>query len=82
MVSPLAALLGLQDHDIAPFLAAKLLTPLGKPASNAPKYFAAIEVFSCAANRDCLYQAKRTIAKYWAFKNERNTLKKSLISDV
>jgi hypothetical protein len=45
--SEVAVLLGFQEHDIAPLVAAKLLTSLGKPASNAPKYFAAIEVLVC-----------------------------------
>ena len=31
-----AVLLGFQEHDIAPLVAAKLLAPLGKPATNAP----------------------------------------------
>ena len=34
-----AVLLGFQEHDIAPLIAAKLLAPLGKPAPNAPKVF-------------------------------------------
>jgi hypothetical protein len=45
--SEIAVLLGFQEHDIAPLVATKLLTPLGKPAPNAPKYFAAIEVLAC-----------------------------------
>ena len=34
-----AVLLGFQEHDIAPLIAAKLLAPLGKPAPNAPEIF-------------------------------------------
>ena len=67
--SEVAVLLGFQEHDIAPLVAAKLLTPLGKPAPNAPKYFAATEVLACAENRDWLSHATRTIAKHWAAKN-------------
>jgi len=63
--SEVAVLLGFQEHDIA----AKLLTPLGKPAANAPKYFAEIEVLSCTVNRDWLSHATRAIAKHWATKN-------------
>jgi hypothetical protein len=40
-----ALLLGFQEHDIPALLAAGLLRPLGKPAQNAPKYFAAVEIF-------------------------------------
>ena len=67
--SEVAVLLGFQEHDIAPLVAAKLLTPLEKPAANAPKYFAAIEVLSCTVNRDWLSHATRPIAKHWATKN-------------
>ena len=39
-----AAVLGFSEHDIPVIVRAKLLKPLGKPAPNAPKYFAAHEV--------------------------------------
>ena len=68
--SEVAVLLGFQEHDIAPLVAAKLLTPLGKPAPNSPKYFAATEVLACAENRDWLSQATRAIARHWAAKNQ------------
>ena len=71
--SEVAVLLGFQEHDIAPLVAAKLLTPLGKPASNAPKYFAAIEILACAENRDWLAHATRAIAKHWSAKNRSRT---------
>ena len=37
-------LLGFQEHDIAPLMAAKLLVPLGKPAPNAPNDFAVTDI--------------------------------------
>ncbi len=67
--SEVAVLLGFQEHDIAPLIAARLLTPLGKPAPNAPKYFAAIEVLACTENRDWLSHATKAIAEHWAAKN-------------
>ena len=67
--SEVAVLLGFQEHDIAPLVEPKLLKPLGKPAPNAPKYFTAIEVLACAANRDWLLHATRAIAKHWAMIN-------------
>ena len=67
--SEVAVLLGFQEHDIAPLVAAKLLTPLGKPAPNAPKYFAAIEVLARAENCDWLSRATKAISRYWASKN-------------
>src|SRR6266581_1623803 len=69
--SETALLLGFQQHDIAPLIAAKLLVPLGKPAANAPKYFAAIEVSGKAANAHWLSRATRALAKHWHNKNGR-----------
>ena len=66
-----AVLLGFQEHDIAPLVAAKLLAPLGKPAPNAPKYFATVEVLSAAQDREWLSQATRALAKHWHIKNSR-----------
>ena len=71
--SEVAVLLGFQEHDVAPLVAAKLLIPLGKPAPNAPKYFATIEVLACAENRDWLSGATRAISKHWAIKNRPRT---------
>src|SRR5580698_2258582 len=70
-----AVLLGFQDHDIAPLVAAKLLVPLGRPAANAPKYFATVEILSCAENREWLSNATKALAKHWATKNSRKKLR-------
>jgi hypothetical protein len=64
-----ALLLGFQEHDIAPLVAAKLLVSLGKPAQNSPKYFAAVDIVARAADRDWLSEATKTIAKHWFRKN-------------
>jgi hypothetical protein len=69
--SEVAILLGFQEHDIAPLVAARLLSPLGKPAPNAPKYFAAVEIERCAQDADWLSQATRALAKHWLGKNSR-----------
>jgi hypothetical protein len=69
--SETALLLGLQEHDIAPLIAAKLLSPLGKPAQNAPKYFAAVEILGRAEDREWLSNATKAIAKHWLRKNHR-----------
>jgi hypothetical protein len=69
--SEAAVLLGFQDHDIAVLIAAKLLVPLGKPAPNAPKYFAAVVVAERAADLEWLAQATKTLAKHWQQKNLR-----------
>ncbi|HWB60947.1 MAG TPA: hypothetical protein VG733_15735, partial [Chthoniobacteraceae bacterium] len=47
------------------------LVPLGKPAANAPKYFAAVDVLKLAQDREWLSRATRTISKFWSEKNSR-----------
>jgi hypothetical protein len=64
-----AVLLGFQEHDIAPFIAAKLLAPLGKPAPNAPKYFATVDVIAGAQDREWLSQSTRALARHGRIKN-------------
>ena len=66
-----AVLLGFQEHDIPALIAGKLLTPLGKPAANAPKYFAAVDVLNAAQDREWLSQATRLLSRYWSEKNNR-----------
>jgi len=51
-VAATARLLGLAEHDIQILLAAGTLEPLGDPAPNAPKWFAAIEIIGLAIDRD------------------------------
>lgn len=80
--SEVAILLGFQEHDIAPLVAAKLLAPLGKPAPNAPKYFAAVEIERCAQDADWLAQATRSLAKHWLRKNGEKTTVKSKLAVV
>src|SRR5436190_17223599 len=71
--SETALLLGFQEHDIAPLVAAKLLVPLGKPASNSPKYFATIEIVE-RANAEWLSSATKMLARYWQRKNQRKQI--------
>ena len=66
-----AKLLGFAEHDIQVLLRTGKLTPLGDPAPNAPKWFAAIELIRLAADRDWLSRASREVSKYWRHKRER-----------
>src|SRR6266403_5468570 len=68
-------LLGVQEHDIPVLIAARLLFPLGKPAPNAPKYFAAVEIAERAANAEWLSSATKVLAKHWLRKNQRKQLR-------
>jgi len=69
-----AILLGFQEHDIAALISVKLLTPLGKPAPNAPKYFASVEVLNAAQDRDWLSRATRLLSCHWSEKNSRKKI--------
>src|SRR5467141_2261760 len=71
--SETALLLGFQEHDIAPLVAAKLLVPLGKPAPNAPKYFAATDIADRASDSEWLSCATKELAKHWLRKNQRKS---------
>ena len=70
-VAATAKLLGFAQHDIQILLGAGKLQPLGAPAPNAPKWFAAIEVIRLAADRDWLNRATREVSKHWRHKRER-----------
>jgi hypothetical protein len=66
-----AKLLGFAEHDIQILMAVGKLTPLGDPAPNAPKWFAAVEIVRLAGDVDWLHKATREISKYWRHKRER-----------
>src|SRR5581483_1126042 len=63
-----AKLLGFAEHDIQILMAVGKLTPLGAPAPNAPKWFAAVEIVYLAGNVDWLHKATRELSKYWRLK--------------
>jgi hypothetical protein len=65
--------LGFAEHDIQILMAVGKLTPLGDPAPNAPKWFAAVEMIRLAANQDWLHKATKEISKYWRNKRVRHT---------
>jgi hypothetical protein len=69
--SETALLLGVQDHDVPVLVAARLIMPLGKPAPNAPKYFASVEVAANAENPEWLAKATQALARHWFVKNRR-----------
>lgn len=80
--SEAALLLGFQEHDIPVLIAARLLTPLGKPAPNAPKYFAAVDVFAASQDREWLAKATMALAKRWREKNSRKKYGRNRITHV
>jgi hypothetical protein len=80
--SEAALLLGFQEHDMAILIAARLLAPLGKPAANAPKYFAAVEIVERAADLEWLAKATKALAKHWQRKNHRKQLMSGCLYDI
>ena len=70
-VAATAKLLGFAEHDIQILMAVGKLTPLGDPAANAPKWFAAVEMIRLAADQEWLHKATKEISKYWRNKRER-----------
>jgi len=73
-----AKVLGFAKHEIQILLAAGTLEPLGDPAPNAPKWFAAIEIIGLAIDRDWLNKATREVSKYCRHKRERRSKPKVL----
>ena|ERR1035438_8573099 len=65
-----ARLLGFPESDIQILMALGRLTPLGDPAPNAPKWFAAVQIIGLATDQDWLHKATRDVAKFW--RNKRN----------
>ena len=72
-VAMTAKVLGFAEHDIQILMAARKLTPLGDPAQNAPKWFAAIEIIELTADRDWLHKATKEVSKYWRHKRARRS---------
>jgi hypothetical protein len=70
-VAATAKLLGFAESDIQVLMAVGKLTPLGDPAPNAPKWFAAVEMIRLAADQDWLHKATKDVAKFWRLKRER-----------
>lgn len=66
-----AFLLGFSESDIPILIAAGLLKPLGKPAPNAPKFFARDEIERCGKDVDWLNKATRIVAQFWKRKRDR-----------
>jgi hypothetical protein len=70
-VTATAKLLVFTKSHMQILLAVGKLTPLGDPAPNAPKWFAAVEMIRLATDQDWLHKATKEIAKYWRHKRER-----------
>lgn len=65
-----AVLLGFQLHDLPILIQKGLLKPLGTPAPNAPKYYAACEIEALAGDSNWLHRATKAVSGRWAAKNK------------
>ncbi len=64
-----AALLGIQKHDVPRLIKAKLLKPLGKPKSNAVKYFSSDEILDECRRRTWLNKMTDALSSDWEKRN-------------
>jgi hypothetical protein len=78
-VEETAVLLGVKEHDIAILIAAGCLRPLGRPAANAPKKFAAVTIETLREDAQWLSKATAMLAKAWFAKNARAKIRDSTI---
>jgi hypothetical protein len=63
--------LGFSPHEIPVLMADGILKPLGHPARNGPKYFAAAELEELRRNIKWLAKASDAIVDYWQNRNAR-----------
>ena len=68
-----AKVLGFEEHQIPVLVANRMLKPLGKPVSNAYKYFAASEIEILARDAAWLSKATQIIYDYWHGKKKRKS---------
>jgi hypothetical protein len=68
-VDEAAWFLGFNSKDISILLAAKLLKPLGHPAVNGQKYFAAVELERLRNDPEWLSKASDAVVRHWRKRN-------------
>ena len=66
-----AKLLNCTTEDVALLVTAGKLRPLGRPNTNAVKFFSAVELIALLADREWLDEATKTISQFWKRKNAK-----------
>lgn len=66
-----AWILNCQPHDLTIVVLARLIKPLGNPAANSIKYFAAAEVLELSRDRTWLAKLTNALSQHWKGKNQR-----------
>jgi hypothetical protein len=72
-VDQTAKLLGFAVHDLAILTKSGKLNPLGDPAPNAPKFYAAIDVIKLLLDKGWLHRSTMEIGRYWRHKRSRRS---------
>jgi hypothetical protein len=68
-----AWVLNCQPHDVPALVAARLLKPLGSPAPNAIKFFAASDLLEHAKDRAWLAKMTSAINQHWRNQNVKKS---------
>ncbi len=58
-----------QPHDVPILVAARLLKPLGNPATNAVKFFATSKVLQSSKDKAWLVKVTNTVNRHWQMNN-------------
>ena len=66
-----AWVLNCQPHDVPILVAARLLKPLGNPAQNGIKFFAAPELLELVKDRAWLVKVTNAVNQHWQRQNAR-----------
>ena len=83
LAGQVAKLLNCSTDDVAILVSAGKLRALGKPRSNAVKFFSSIELIALLADPDWLDEATKAIGQYWRQKNaRRNGLSLEKLADA
>ena len=70
--------LGFSPAEITILMGEGMLKPLGRPARNGPKYFAAAALEELRRDRKWLARASDAIVTYWHNKNARKSISQIL----
>ena len=71
LAAQVAKLLNCTTEDVAFLVTAGKLRPLGRPNTNAVKFFSDVELMALLADREWLDEVTKTIGQFWKRKNAR-----------
>jgi hypothetical protein len=71
IAAQVAKLLNCTTENVGLLVSTGKLRPLGRPNSNAVKFFSSIELMTLLADREWLDEATKTIGQFWKRKNAR-----------